>query len=438
MHTDTHTTGVPLADRMRPETLDDVVGQHSLVGPGGKLRQLTASGQLPSLLLWGPPGSGKTTLARILARGRGGHFEPFSAVLGGVAEVRKIVDLAAQRKQQEGTPTVLFVDEIHRFSKSQQDAFLPHVERGTVILIGATTENPSFYVNAALLSRCTVIRLGTLESADIHVVLCRAVEDERGLGGTVAVADDALTTLSELAMGDARRGLSLLEQAAWAAAGRNGDVDRALVLEVFEGQPMSHDKKGDSHFDLLSAFIKSLRGSDPDAGLYWMSRLLEAGEDPLLLIRRLVIFASEDVGNADPRALQVAVSGLDAIRFLGLPEGRIPLAQVVTYLACAPKSNASYLGMKEAAAFVERTGPAAVPMRLRNAPTALMKEMGAGKGYRYPHDFPHGYVAEDYFPESLRPERFYDPKETGYEKHLREMMAFRRSLWGRKESDRKP
>lgn len=415
----------PLADRMRPETLEEVAGQDEVTQPGGLLWELRNSGQLSSLLFWGPPGCGKTTLARVVAQGGERHFVAFSAVLGGVAEVRRIVQEAQERLTAEGRKTVLFVDEIHRFSKSQQDAFLPHVEAGTVILIGATTENPSFYVNAALLSRCTTVALKTLDAGALEGVLRRAVESPRGLGGRVNVLPEAVQALGGLAAGDARRALSLLEQAAWLAERRRGDVSRALVLEVFKRQPVSHDKTGDAHYDLISAFIKSLRGSDPDAALYWMSRILETGEDPLFLARRLVIFASEDVGNADPRGMQVAVAGMEALRFLGLPEGKIPLAQMVTYLACAPKSNASYLALHAAEAYVKQTGPAPVPLKLRNAPTALMKEMGAGAGYRYPHDFPGAVVNETYFPDPLAPQSFYHPKETGYEKHIRELMEWR-------------
>jgi putative ATPase len=420
----------PLADRMRPVSLDEVVGQPEATGPGSLLRETVAAGRVPSLIFWGPPGCGKTTLAHVLATVTCNHFVPFSAVLGGVKEVRAIVAEAEGRLHREGRQTLLFVDEIHRFNKSQQDAFLPHVEKGTVVLVGATTENPSFEVNAALLSRCTVVRLVGLGPDVLAGLVIHAAGAERGLAGVPDVGQEAARLIAELADGDARRALNLLEQAAWVAGHRGTAVTPELVKEVFVKQPLRHDKGGDDHYDVVSAFIKTLRGSDPHAALYWMVRLLEAGEDPIFILRRMVIFASEDVGNADPRALEVAVGALDAVRLVGLPEGRIPMAQAVTYLATAPKSNASYLALKAAERAVREHGSSSVPMHLRNAPTRLMKEMGAGKGYRYPHDFPGGYVQEDYFPTGLSRSVFYDPKDAGYEKHISALMKWRETLDG--------
>ncbi|MBM4355701.1 MAG: replication-associated recombination protein A [Deltaproteobacteria bacterium] len=423
----------PLADRMRPETLDEVVGQEQVTGDGGVLRKLTAAGRNASMVLWGPPGTGKTTLAHVVARATGARFVPFSAVLGGVPEIRKIVAEAEEHLRRTGRNTVLFVDEIHRFSKSQQDAFLPHVEKGTIVLIGATTENPSFEVNAALLSRMTVVRLMPLSEEAVARLLLRASESPRGLGGQVRIDEDAVRLMASVADGDARRGLNLLEQAAWVAESQGTALTAALVSEVFRKQPLRHDKGGDAHHDVVSAFIKSLRGSDPDAALYWMLRMLEAGEDPLFVVRRMVIFAAEDIGNADPRALQVAVSCLDAVRFVGLPEGRIPMAQAVTYLATAPKSNASYLALHAAVEAVQERGSEPVPMHLRNAPTKLMAEIGAGKGYRYPHDFPCGFVDERYLPDGMDG-GYYRPKESGYEKQIRKIMEWREEL---REEERK-
>lgn len=418
----------PLADRMRPESLDEVVGQTEVTGPGGLLREMVEAGRVPSLIFWGPPGCGKTTLANVLAQVTQNHFVAFSAVLGGVKEVRAIVAEAGKRLAREGRQTVLFVDEIHRFNKSQQDAFLPHVEKGTVVLVGATTENPSFEVNAALLSRCTVVRLKALDPERLVGLVQSAAVAPRGLAGAPVLEEDAAKLIAGLADTDARRALNLLEQAGWVAGHRGSAITQELVQEVFKKQPLRHDKGGDDHYDVVSAFIKTLRGSDPDAALYWMLRLLEAGEDPIFVLRRMVIFASEDVGNADPRALEVANNALQAVRLIGLPEGRIPMAQAVVYLATAPKSNASYLAMKAALEAVKKHGSKPVPMHLRNAPTRLMAEFGAGKGYKYPHDFPGGYVVENYFPEGLTGRTFYEPKEAGYEKHIAALMKWRKSM----------
>ncbi len=418
----------PLADRMRPEALAEVVGQEEVTDSGGLLREMVEAGRVPSLIFWGPPGCGKTTLANVLAKVTKNYFVAFSAVLGGVKEVRAIVAEAEKRLAREGRQTILFVDEIHRFNKSQQDAFLPHVEKGTVVLVGATTENPSFEVNAALLSRCTVVRLKALAPECLAELVSSAAISERGLAGTPLLDGEAATLIAGLADTDARRALNLLEQAAWVAEHRTTDITPELVQEVFKKQPLRHDKGGDDHYDVVSAFIKTLRGSDPDAALYWMVRLLEAGEDPIFVLRRMVILAAEDIGNSDPRALEVATNALHAVRLVGLPEGRIPMAQAVTYLATAPKSNASYLALKAAEESVKKHGSKPVPMHLRNAPTRLMAEFGAGRGYKYPHDSPGGYVPENYWPEGLSGTTFYHPKEAGYEKHIRALMEWRKSL----------
>lgn len=405
-------SNAPLAERMRPERVVDVIGQDALLGPGKLLARLVRADRLPSIVLYGPPGTGKTTLARVLANETSATFEAFSAVLGGVPELRKLLATAKDRRRRGGR-TILFVDEIHRFNKSQQDALLPHVEDGTVTLVGATTENPSFAVNAALLSRARVFRLESLSPESIEQLLRRALSDPRGLPG-VTVHDDAIATIALASGGDARRALTVLE--ALAADGRPIDVES--VQQAFETRTLLYDKDGDQHFDVVSAFIKSMRGSDPDASLYWMFRMLEAGDDPRFLLRRMIIFASEDIGNADPRALQVAVAADQAFARLGMPEATHTLAQCCTYLAVAPKSNAVYVAWEKAKAAVHAHGSLSVPMHLRNAPTKLMKSEGHGKGYRYPHDeggFAPGVV---YLPEALANERFYVPTKNGLEAQI--------------------
>jgi putative ATPase len=423
----------PLAERMRPRRLEDFAGQDHVLGPGTALRRAIEADQVPSLILWGPPGTGKTTLARIVAKRTGAEYVPFSALLGGVKEIREIVAAAKDRRKLHRKRTILFVDEIHRFTKAQQDAFLPHVEDGTIVLIGATTENPSFEVNAALLSRCRVVTLRALTEEELGTLVDRAVAAPEGLAGTVALSPEAREAIARHAFGDARRALNALEVSAAAVrlAGR-ATVERADAEDALQARTILYDKAGEQHYNVVSAFIKSMRGSDPDAAVYYMVRMLEAGEDPRFVLRRMVIFASEDVGNADPQALQVAIAALQAVELVGLPEGVLPMSQAAIYLALAPKSNTAIAAYGNARRLVREKGPLPVPLKLRNAPTKLMEGLGYGGGYRYPHNFEGHYVAEDYLPDELRGEVIVKLSESGVEKTLAERLRAMR------ERDREP
>jgi putative ATPase len=418
----------PLADRMRPRTLDEMVGQEHLLGPGKVLRAAIESGELHSMILWGPPGSGKTTLASLMAHVAGARFVAFSAVLSGVKEIRQVVAEAETERTRRRQKTILFVDEIHRFNRGQQDAFLPHVEKGTIVLIGATTENPSFEVNSALLSRCRVYVLRGLEEDDLRTLMRRALADrERGLAKLAPdVGDDALRSIARLANGDARSALNILElavQLAPAARGRRV-VTEAGIREAAQKRTLLYDKSGEEHYNLISALHKSLRDSDPDAALYWMTRMLDSGEEPLYVVRRLVRFASEDIGNADPRALTLALAAKDAYDFLGSPEGELAIAQAVIYVATAPKSNAAYAAYGAAMRTAKEAGSLLPPKHILNAPTKLMQSEGYGSGYDYDHDAPDAFSGQDYFPEQLGRQTFYDPPERGFEREIRKRLDY--------------
>ena len=431
---------VPLAERMRPRTLDEVLGQGHLLGGRRVLRSLVEQRQLRSLLLWGPPGCGKTTIARLYAGSTGAELVQLSAVTSGVRELREVVEAARLRRVREGRPTLLFIDELHRFNKAQQDALLPHVEQGVVTLIGATTENPSFSVTNALRSRCQVLVLEPLTTQELSSLLDRALADaERGLGPTApSLSEAARDAIVVHAAGDARTALNAIEAAArLAQAEQPGGpvvIEPTHVAEAVQRRMLSYDKDGSNHYMLASAFIKSMRGSDPDAALHYMLRMLEAGEDPRFLLRRMVIFASEDIGNADPEALQVAVSAMQAFELVGMPEGVLPMTQAATYLATAPKSNAVFKAYGKALADIKAHGALPVPKHLVQAVGALLKSMGFGKGYKYPHHYEGGYVVEKYLPDRLRGHVYYEPGDQGREIEIRERLR----AWKARASERRP
>lgn len=425
----------PLAARMRPRNLDEFVGQEHLLGQGRALRAAIESGAPGSMILWGPPGSGKTTLARLIAASSDRTFVPFSAVSEGVPRIRAIAEQAAEQLASGGSATILFIDEIHRLNKAQQDSLLPHVEQGTFTLIGATTETPSFEINIALLSRVRVFVLRPLTADHLLALLRRALGDaERGLGAVAPqVSEQALQAIANEADGDARRALTVLEAAA-SLAGQGGRVELDTIREAMQLRVARHDKAGEEHFNLLSAYHKSLRGSDPQGALYWMARMLEAGEDPMTLFRRAIAMAAEDIGLADPQALQLAVAARDAYHMLGAPEGHLPLAQMTIYLATAPKSNSAYVALRGALDAARETPAAPVPLHIRNAPTPLHAELGHQVGYRYAHDAPEGYTPQEYLPEELRDRMFYLPGRFGFEREI----AKRLEWWARLRGESHP
>jgi putative ATPase len=424
---------MPLAARMRPQTFAEFVGQEHLVAEGRVLRKCIEADQLPSMVFWGPPGSGKTTLAHIIANVTRAHFSSLSAVSAGVADLRRVIGEAKKRLKSSGQRTILFVDEIHRFNKAQQDAVLPFVENGTVTFIGATTENPSFEVISPLLSRCRVFRLNLLSNDEVRLIVERVIEDkERGLGKfQIIIGEEALRHLVTMSNGDARVALNALEMAVFATlpdSDGSRSINLSAIEEALQHRALLYDKSGDQHYDLISALHKSLRGSDPDAALYWLGRMLEAGEDPLYIARRLVRFASEDVGVADPQALVIVVAAQQAVHFVGLPEGNLALAEAVVYLAVAPKSNSLYQAYSRVQQDIQHGRNEPVPLHLRNPVTGLMRQTGYGRGYKYAHDYPDHFVKQQNLPDSLQGKRYYVPTEQGYEKEIADRL---KKWWGK-------
>jgi len=430
----------PLADRMRPRTLDEFVGQEHLLGQECLLRRVLLTKKIPSMILWGPPGSGKTTLAHLIARHADAEFVSFSAVTSGVKEIKEVIKHARHEWTYAQKKIILFVDEIHRFNKAQQDAFLPHIEKGTIMLIGATTENPSFEIIAPLLSRTRVFQLNCLTEKELRAIITQALGDkERGLGKVpIQISSEALDYIARFADGDGRTALNCLELAASFIIPdpkKPHSISVAHIQEAMQKKALLYDKSGEEHYNLISALHKSLRDSDPDGTLYWLGRMLQAGEDPLYIARRMVRFASEDIGNADPQALQLAIAGYQSFQFIGPPEGELSLAQVALYLACAPKSNAIYKAYGQVLQDIRKEGALPVPLHIRNAPTQLMKSAGYGKGYQYAHDFPDAVVDQDHLPEKLRSRRYYQPTERGAEEKIKKRLDQWRKLRSEKESD---
>ena len=421
----------PLAERMRPRTLDEFVGQEEIVGKGKLLYRAIETDNISSAIFYGPPGTGKTTLAKIIANTTKSEFKQINAVTSGVAEIRKAIDEATENLKLYGKKTIVFIDEIHRFNKLQQDALLPFVENGTIVLIGATTENPYFEVNRALISRSMVFQLKSIEVCDIKKVLRRALTDERGFKGTKIIIDEeVLDYFAQNSSGDIRKALNALEMAVLTSDKEDGAIKITIddARECMQGKVLPYDKNGDNHYDTISAFIKSMRGSDPDAAVFYLAKMLEAGEDPSFVARRIVICASEDVGNADPMALVVASSAANAVEMIGMPESRIILSQAAIYVACAPKSNASYLAIEKAAEDVKNTGDAKVPPHLKDAHYKGAKDLGNGIGYKYPHDYKGNFVVQQYLPDSLKNKKYYLPKGIGYESKIIERL---KRLWSK-------
>ena len=409
----------PLAERLRPKSLDDIVGLEELLAPGRFLRNAIEADRIPSMIFWGPPGSGKTTLARIIARSTRARFVTFSATSSSIKDIRALMEEARKGRAARGSKTIVFIDEIHRFNKAQQDAFLPYVEAGDIILIGATTENPSFEVNSALLSRAKVVVIPELEREQVVTILRRALEDPSVSRYGIELTAEALDFIAATSAGDARQALTSLQLVVETASASDSPIDPVKLNAILQRRSLMYDKSGEQHFNIISALHKSIRNGDADASVYWLVRMLEGGEDPMYIARRLVRAASEDVGNGDPGALTLAVAVKDAVHFLGMPEAGVALAQLVTYLAAAPKSNAAYVGYGDAVREVRQGDNPPVPLHIRNAPTGLMKDLGYGRGYQYAHDFDDQTAAMECLPDSLRGRRFYEPKDSGYEAEMR-------------------
>ena len=419
----------PLADRMRPQNFNEFIGQEEIIGPNKPLRKIITTGKLPSLIFWGPPGSGKTTLAFLMARATKFEFITFSAVISGIKEIKEVMERAKYNREKFNRRTILFVDEIHRFNKAQQDAFLPYVEKGLITLIGATTENPSFELNSALLSRCRVFVLRGLTENEIKIILQAALRDKKkGLGGlAVEITDQVLSYVINMANGDARAALTLLELAVESIkpdADGLRRINQSAIESAAQRKVLLYDRAGEEHYNIISAFHKSLRGSDPDAALYWMGRMLEAGEDPLYIARRMVRFASEDVGNADPQALVVALAAKESVDFLGMPEGNLALAQAAVYLATAPKSNSLYVAYGKVKEDIQKTQNEPVPLHLRNPVTDLMKKLSYGQGYQYDHDFSHHFSGQEHLPANLKGKKYYQPSDFGFEKEIKKRIEY--------------